>query len=168
MKERGVTLIEVVVTMTIIMVLASVAAPLARISATRAREIELRQHLRTVRAAIDAFRQDWNRDGDVLLGPLCVENKLTCKVVSGLSGYPKSLEVLLEVTLSEEEATVKGSTIRRYLRKIPMDPMTSRIDWRLRCHADPPHSTSWCGEDAYDISSSSSEIALDGTRYREW
>src|SRR2546422_9514902 len=72
-----------------------------------------RQELRTVRAAIDAFKLDWNRDGDLLLGPLCVNNKLTCKETSSVSGYPKSLQTLLEVKLTGEQATVKGATLKR-------------------------------------------------------
>ena len=70
MRESGVTLLELLVTLTIVMVLASVALPLSRVSAKRSHEIEFRQHLRTMRAAIDTFKMEWNRDGDVLLGPI--------------------------------------------------------------------------------------------------
>jgi general secretion pathway protein G len=168
LDESGVTLLELLITLTIIMVLASVAMPLTKVSGQRAREIELRQELRTVRAAIDAFKLDWNREGDVLLGPLCVKNKLTCKEVSGVSGYPKSLNALLEVNLTGEEATVKGATIRRYLRKIPVDPLTGKADWRLRCYTDPSDASSWCGDDVYDLASTSLGVALDGTKYRDW
>jgi general secretion pathway protein G len=167
-KEAGVTLLELLITITIIMVLASVAMPLTKVSGQRAREIELRQDLRSVRAAIDAFKLDWNREGDVLFGPLCAKNKLTCKEVSGVSGYPKSLNALLEVKLTGEEATVKGATLRRYLRSLPVDPMTGKADWRLRCYTDPPDASSWCGEDVYDLASASVEVALDGTKYRGW
>src|SRR5207244_10697069 len=66
--------------------------------------------LRTVRSTIDAFKLDWNRDGDLSLGPLCIKNRLTCKEASGVSGYPKTLQTLLEVKLTGEEATVKGVT----------------------------------------------------------
>ena len=126
MSQSGVTLLELLVTITIIMVLASVAMPLSKVSGKRTKEIELRQDLRTVRAAIDAFKLDWNRDGDVSLGPLCVKNKLTCKETSSVSGYPKTLQTLLEVKLTGEEATVKGATLKRYLRRIPVDPLTGR------------------------------------------
>lgn len=166
--ESGVTLLELLITITIIMVLASVAVPLSKVSGQRAREIELRQELRTVRAAIDAFKLDWNREGDVMLGSLCVKNKLTCKEVAGVSGYPKSLEALLEVKLTGAEATVQGTPIRRYLRRIPVDPLTAKADWRLRCHADPPDASSWCGDDVYDLASASPGEALDGTKYRDW
>ncbi len=168
MKEAGVTLLELLITVAIIMVLASVAMPLFKVSGKRAKEIELRQELRTVRAAVDTFRSEWNREGDVLLGPLCVQNKLSCKEVTGTSGYPKSLGILLKVALSGEQATVQGSAIKRYLRRIPVDPLTGKADWRLRCYADPPDAVSWCGEDVYDLASASPEMALDGTKYRDW
>jgi len=106
-RQSGVTLLELLITITIIMVLASVAMPLSKVSGKRARELELRQELRTVRAAIDAFKLDWNREGDVSLGPLCVKNKLSCKEASGVSGYPKTLQALLEVKLTGEEATAE-------------------------------------------------------------
>jgi general secretion pathway protein G len=168
MKEAGTTLLELLVTTAIIMILASVAMPLATAADKRARELELRQELRVVRAAIDAFRTDWNRDGDTALGPLCVKNRLTCKEVSSVTGYPKSLEALLEVKLTGEEAALKDKTIKRYLRVLPRDPMTRKTDWRLRCFSDPPDATTWCGNDVYDVVSISPEVALDGTKYRDW
>jgi general secretion pathway protein G len=167
-REAGVTLLELLVTLTIVMVLASVALPLGRVSTKRTHEVELRQHLRNMRAAIDTFKMEWNRDGDVLLGPLCVKNKLSCKDVSSRYGYPKSLEMLLGVKLTSEEATVRGTTIRRYLRSLPLDPMTGKADWRFRCYKDVPNATSWCGEDVYDVMTTSEDTALDGTKYRDW
>ena len=107
MREEGVTLLELLVTLTIVMILASVAMPLSRVSTKRSHEIELRQHLRIMRAAIDTFKAEWNRDGDVLIGPLCVKNKLSCKDVTSIYGYPKSLEMLLGVKLTSEEATLR-------------------------------------------------------------
>lgn len=168
MKQSGVTLLELLVTLTIVMVLASVALPLSQVSAKRSHEIELRQHLRLMRAAIDTFKLEWNRDGDMLIGPLCVKNKLSCKDVTSNYGYPKSLDALLGVKLSSEEATVRGTTMRRYLRSLPLDPMTGRADWQFRCYRDAPTSTSWCGDDIYDVMTASKEIALDGTKYRDW
>jgi general secretion pathway protein G len=156
------------VTLTIVMVLASVALPLSRVSTKRTHEVELRQYLRNMRAAIDTFKMEWNRDGDVLLGPLCVKNKLSCKDVSSRYGYPKSLEMLLGVKLTSEEATVRGTAIRRYLRSLPLDPMTGKADWRFRCYKDAPDATSWCGEDVYDVMTTSEDTALDGTKYRDW
>src|SRR5690242_20053763 len=114
--------------MTIVVILASVAMPLSKVSTKRAQEIELRQHLRTIRSAIDVFKLEWNRDGEILLGAVCVKNKLTCKDVTGPYGYPKSLEVLLGVKLTGQEATVRGTTTRRYLRVMPIDPLTGKSD----------------------------------------
>jgi general secretion pathway protein G len=167
-KESGVTLLELLITLTIVMILASIAFPLSRVSSKRSHEIELRQHLRVMRAAIDTFRLEWNRDGDLLVGPLCVKNKLTCKDVTSIYGYPKSLDMLLEIKLTSQEAAIRGTTIRRYLRNLPLDPLTGNADWQLRCYKDPPNTSSWCGEDVYDVMTRSQETALDGTKYRDW
>ncbi len=168
MKESGFTLLELLATLAIVLVLASVAMPFSKMAAQRTREIQLRQQLRAVRSAIDTFKLEWNRDGDILLGALCVKNQLTCKEVTSVYGYPKSLDTLLGVTLSGEEATVRDTTTRRYLRKIPLDPLTGKVDWVLRCYSDAPASSTWCGEDVYDLSTESEGTALDGTRYRDW
>ena len=168
MRESGVTLLELLVTLTIVMVLASVALPLSRVSAKRSHEIELRQHLRGMRAAIDTFKMEWNRDGDMLIGPLCVKNKLSCKDVASIYGYPKSLDMLLGVKLTSEEATIRGTTTRRYLRSLPLDPLTGKADWQFRCYKDAPDASSWCGADVYDVMTASQETALDGTKYRDW
>ena len=168
MKESGVTLLELLVTLSIVMILASVALPLSRVSTKRSHEIELRQHLRIMRAAIDTFKLEWSRDGDVLIGPLCVKNKLSCKDVTSIYGYPKSLDMLLGIKLTSEEATVRKTTIRRYLRSLPLDPLTGKADWQFRCYKDGPNATSWCGDDVYDVMTVSQETALDGTKYRDW
>lgn len=168
MREDGLTLIETLVTMAIIVILASIAMPLSKVSTKRAHEIELRQHLRTIRGAIDLFKMEWNRDGDVLLGAVCVKNRLMCKEIAGPYGYPKSLDVLLGVKLTGEEATVRGTAVRRYLRMMPIDPLTGKSDWALRCYKDAPKPSSWCGEDVYDVMTQSEESALDGTQYRDW
>ena len=168
MKSSGFTLLEILVTLVIIMILASVAVPFAKMASKRTSEIELRQQLRKVRATIDTFKLDWNRDGSILLGPLCVKNKLACQEVTSRYGYPKSLEVLLKIELSGAEAEVRDTTIRRYLRRIPTDPMTGTTEWALRCYSDEPDTSSWCGDDIYDLSTLSEDVALDGTNYRDW
>jgi general secretion pathway protein G len=167
-RDSGVTLLELLITITIIMVVASVAMPISKMVGKRTHEVELRQELRMVRSAIDLFKLEWNRDGDMLLGTLCTKNKLTCKEVSGPSGYPKSFDVLLKVELTGDQATVQGKTYRRYLRKIPVDPMTHKADWKLRCYADAQDAMSWCGDDIYDIASVSHDLALDGSKYKDW
>jgi general secretion pathway protein G len=167
-REEGFTLVEILITMTIVVILASVAMPLSKVSTKRAQEIELRQQLRVIRSAIDLFKLEWNREGDVLLGPACIKNRLVCKEVSSTYGYPKSLEVLLGVKLTGEEATVRGTTVRRYLRIMPIDPMTGKSDWLLRCYKDRPKPSSWCGEDVYDVMTQYEPAALDGTKYQDW
>ena len=168
MKESGVTLLELLITMTIVMVLASIAMPLGRLSAKRTHEVELRQQLRIMRAAIDTFKLEWNRDGDLLLGAACIKNRLTCKNVTSVYGYPKSLDKLLGIELTSEEATVRGTTTKRYLRSLPLDPLTGKADWLLRCYKDAPNASSWCGDDVYDVMTQSEDLALDGTKYRDW
>jgi general secretion pathway protein G len=167
-KEDGLTLLEILVTMTIVVILASVAMPLSKVSSKRTQELELRQSLRAIRSAIDIFKLEWNRDGDVLMGPLCVKNKLTCKEVTSPYGYPKSLDVLLGITLTGEEAAVRGTTIKRYLRVMPADPLTGKPDWVLRCYKDRPKPSGWCGQDVYDVMTRSEARALDGTQYQDW
>ncbi len=165
---RGFTLLELMVTLAILLVLAAVAMPLVKMNTRRARELELRQQLRTVRLAIDQFHLDWNRAGNQLLGELCKANQLTCKEVSSDFGYPKKLETLLEVKLSGAQATVSKLDVKRYLRKVPLDPMTQSLDWGLRCYRDDPDASSWCGDDVYDLYTTSQETALDDTPYRTW
>ncbi len=169
MTARGITLLEVMVTISILLVLASVALPLSKHAGKRVQELELRRDLRTMRAAIDEFRLDWSRDDDLLTGPLCVKNRVTCKEVTGVTGYPKTLQTLLGVELTgAQAATRETKSMRRYLRQIPIDPMTRAADWGLRCHQDPPDVQSWCGEDVFDVYSKSLESAIDQSRYREW
>ena len=168
MKQSGLTLLELLIAMTVLMILGSVAMPLSKVSSTRMKELQFRQQLRTVRVAIDTFKQEWNRDGDTLLGPLCTKYKSTCREVTGLAGYPRSLNMLLGVSLQVEKEAARPEAIRRYLRRIPLDPLTGRSDWQLRCYQDPPTTMSWCGKDVYDVLTTSQDMALDGTRYREW
>ena len=168
-SQRGVTLIELLVTLAIIFILASVALPIAKVSAKRTKELELRQTLRVVRTAIDNFRRDWARDGSTLIGPLCVKNQLACKENTGVTGYPKSLETLLKIELTGSEANIEETEgIRRYLRRVPIDPMTKSDEWGLRCYQDDPDENRWCGEDLFDLHTTSGGTALDGTKYRDW
>ena len=169
MAERGVTLLEMIVTVAIVMVLASVAMPLSKYSTKRSQELELHQKLREMRLAIDEFHKDWSRDGDILTGPLCVKNKSSCKDYTGVTGYPKELKTLLEVKLSGAEATVREKiAVRRYLRRIPVDPMTGTTDWGLRCYKDPPDAQDWCKDDVFDVYTQSDAVAIDKSKYRDW
>ena len=160
---------ELLITLVIIFILASIALPLTKVSTKRVKELELRQALRTMRTAIDNFRNDWARDQNILLGPLCVNNQTTCKEFTGIAGYPKSLETLLAIELSGAEAVIEEvNPIRRYLRRIPLDPVTKSTDWGLRCYQDDPDTGSWCGDDVFDVYTTSTETAINGTSYRDW
>ena len=142
--------------------------PLTKFTGKRTQELELRQKLREVRGAIDEFR-DWARDGDILVGPLCVKEKLACKELTGVTGYPKKLETLLSVELSSAEAVHgENKAVRRYLRRIPIDPMTGKAEWGMRSYQDRPDTSSWGGQNVFDVYTTFGGTALDGTKYRDW
>jgi general secretion pathway protein G len=166
----GVTLLELLITMAIIFILASIAMPITKLTSKRARELELRQNLRSVRLAIDKFKKDWDRNQGLLIGPLCIKNKLSCldEKINSEYGYPSTLEVLLRVELSGQEAAVKDVKFLRYLRRIPIDPMTNSIEWGLRCYEDESDSDNWCGNNVYDVYTKSDALAMDGTKYKDW
>ena len=163
-NQKGFTLIEMIVTFTILAILAAVAIPLARTAVKREKEIELRRNLRTIRDAIDAYKK------------LADENRIEFE--DNTEGYPPDLETLVEgVEVSAEAQT--GLTQRnrsedtdkktiKSLRRIPKDPMTNSYDWGLRSYQDDPDSVSWGGENVYDVYTKSPGIALDGTKYKEW
>ncbi len=158
--RKGFTLIELLVVISIMAILASAAMPLSRMAAKRAKEIELRGTLRTLRTAIDSFKAD------------CEQKKLS--TVEGYckgehDNYPASLE-----QLTEPLKMSSGDKVRKYLRRIPRDPMTpvdssgNTNNWGLRSYADPSDSTDWGGDDVYDVYSKSNAVALDGTKYSTW
>jgi len=161
LRKAGITLIELLVVIAIISVLATAALPLSRITVMRAKEIELRTNLRTIRTAIDAFKKD------------CEDKKLSslegyCK--ADQQNYPESLEQLTE-PLNMSGAANKS---RKYLRRIPRDPMVkletpdNANNWGLRSYSDTPDSTQWGGGNVYDVYSKSEAVALDGSKYSTW
>ncbi|MFW6331864.1 MAG: type II secretion system protein [Thermodesulfobacteriota bacterium] len=149
-NARGVTLIELTVTLAILSILATGIMPLSKLMYKRTREVELRRHLRTLRTAVDDFKR------------LVDEGKIP--VDAGGSGYPESLEILVEGVELQGPVPMK----RKFLRKIPKDPMTEDGEWGLRAYADDSDSEVWGGEDVYDVYSRSDEQALDGSYYRDW
>jgi len=158
-QRRGVTLLELVVTVTILAILAAGILPLSRMTAKRTREIQLRQNLRTVRTAIDDFKKSYDK---------AIEEKKIISVVDK-SGYPESLQQLVDGY--DFGGLYAGK--KKFLRRIPMDPMNppgpgQEPKWGLRSYYDEPDSTSWGGEDVYDVYSLSEGTAIDGTKYREW
>lgn len=166
-NQKGFTLIEMIVTFTILAILAAVAIPLARMAVKREKEIELRRNVRIIRDAIDAYKK------------LADENRIEFEDNS--EGYPPDLETLVEgVEVSggaQPGGMQRGRTQReqtddikivKFLRRIPKDPMTNSYDWGLRSYQDDPDSENWGGENVYDVYTKSLGIALDGTKYKKW
>jgi general secretion pathway protein G len=153
-SELGFTFIELMVVSTIILILASAIMPLARVTATRQRELELRRTLREVRVAIDKFKDaaDTGQIGSLDLKP-------------DSQGYPADLDVLVEGVSATNDAT--GRKLK-FMRKVPIDPMTHDTEWGLRSYQDDPDSTRWGGQNVFDIYSKSEAKALDGTKYKDW
>lgn len=148
--NRGFTLVELIAAMTILLLLSSVALPLARIQAQRIRETELRRALRDLRRAIDRYK-DFSDRGMI---PTKAET----------FGYPPDLQTLADGVPLKGAATVKY----KFLRRIPVDPMTGKSDWGLRSMQDDPNSRGWGGQNVFDVYSQSQGTALDGTRYADW
>jgi general secretion pathway protein G len=150
----GFTFIELLVTVGVLMVLASAALPLARVTMKRQRESELRDALRKMRSAIDRFKDMADTQ---IISPM--------EVPFGSEGYPKSLSVLVDGVNRNNDAS--GTKIK-LLRRIPIDPMTGEAEWGMRSYQDRPDSTAWGGQNVYDVYSKSTGIALDGTKYKDW
>ena len=153
--EKGFTLIELLVTVVIVAILASVAMPLSALSQQRAKEHELRQSLREIRTAIDAYKQAVD------------EGRVTRYLDQ--SGYPSKLSMLVEGV-----ADVKNPTHKKiyFLRRLPRDPfadggMSAEDSWGKRCYASPPEAPRE-GKDVYDIYSLSEQSGLNGVPYQEW
>lgn len=153
--QYGLTLIELLLAMSILAILAAAIVPLASTSVRRSKEIELKRSLREMRSAIDQYKADYDRAAK--------EKKIITNVDD--TGYPKELEKLLEGNDWGGMYQYK----RRYLRRIPRDPFDiDELGWGLRSLADDPESTSWGGEDIFDVYSQSTETGLDGTPYNTW
>jgi len=152
-RSRGVTYLELIATATILMILASAILPMGRVAVQRQREIELRRELRTMRRAIDQYK-------------LAVEQGQIggTDVKLGSEGYPEDLETLVKGV--KRVGTVDRKL--KFLRRIPVDPMTGTAEWGLRCYQDDSDSTSWCGDNVWDVYSKSTAKGLDGTTYNSW
>ena len=151
--QAGVTYLEMIATAAIVMILASAIRPLARVTRQRQREIELRRSLREIRRAIDEYKDAV--DKGKIGGP---------DVKLGSEGYPPDLDVLVEGVNQVGSAAKK----LRFLRRVPVDPMTSSQEWGKRCYQDKPDSSSWCGQNVYDVYTAREGKALDGTDYKDW
>jgi general secretion pathway protein G len=145
--KRGVTLIELVVAITILLILTSAAIPIARTRIKRERERELRHDLWEMRDAIDRYKDAADRGA--------------FQIKVGSEGYPPDLETMVT------GVDVQGKKVR-FLRRVPVDPMTGKTEWGLRSMQDDPASTSWGGQNVFDVYTKSEDTALDGTKYSEW
>ena len=153
--QAGFSFTELIVVCVLLTILASVTFPVARYTARRQKEIELAQALRKMRNAIDEYKRFYDAQ---LLNPLDIGNDALS------DGYPEELEVLVEgVELSGQIDKKK-----RFLRRIPVDPMTGEAEWGLRSAADDFDSDSWGGEDVFDVYSLSEAVGLNGIPYSEW
>jgi general secretion pathway protein G len=153
-ESKGFTFIELLVVTTILLILASAVMPLARVTVRREREAELHRALREMRTAIDKYKD-------------AVDNGLigSVDVKVGSEGYPPDLETLVEgVTVANDASGRK----LKFLRRIPMDPITHSTEWGLRAFGDKPDSSSWGGGNVYDVYCKSDATALDGTKYKDW
>ena len=144
------TLLELIIACTILLILSSAAMPLARYTIMRQREGELRQDLREMRNAIDRYKD--------------LSDRNLIRVELGSEGYPPDLDTLVKGV----QLGATNDRRIRFLRRVPIDPMTGRADWGLRAIQDDPDSMSWGGKNVFDVYSKSQGTALDGTKYSDW
>lgn len=146
-SARGLTLIELIIAIAIIGLLAGAAVPIVRVRAKREKEVELRRDLWELRDAIDRYKDAADRGA------------FQTKVDS--LGYPPDMQTLVD------GVDVQGKKLR-FLRRIPVDPMTGNTDWGMRSNQDDPDSTSWGGQNVFDVFTKSEGTGLDGTKYNTW
>ncbi len=150
-NQRGLTLIELIVAFTILMLLTTMALPVARFKVRREREKELRFALREMRTAIDKYKD-------------AVDNRVLPPGKIDSDNYPESLQQLVDGVRPQGSPDKK----MRFLRRIPKDPFTNSTEWGLRSTRDDPDSTGWGGQNVFDVYTKSTEKAPDGTAYSEW
>ena len=146
--QSGVTLLEMIVVITILLILMGAAVPVLKVSVRRQREVELRRDLWEMRAAIDRYKDAADKNA--------FQQKL------GSEGYPPDMDTLVN------GVEVAGGKKLRFLRRIPVDPMTGNTDWGLRSMQDDPQSDSWGGQNVFDVYTKSTGVGLDGTKYKDW
>jgi general secretion pathway protein G len=147
-RQSGVTLLEMIVVITILLIMMGAAVPVLKVSVRRQREVELRRDLWEMRAAIDRYKDAADKNA--------FQQKL------GSEGYPPDMDTLVN------GVEVAGGKKLRFLRRIPIDPMTGNTDWGLRSMQDDPQSDSWGGQNVFDVYTKSTGVGLDGTKYKDW
>jgi general secretion pathway protein G len=151
-RQRGLSLVELIVAFTILMLLTALAVPLARYRVRREKERELRWSLRELRTAIDKYKD------------LCDQGKLGAPKL-GSECYPENLEILVEGVKIAQDASGKKM---RFLRRMPRDPFTNSREWGMRSTNDDPKSSAWGGQNVFDVYTKTMERAPDGTPYSDW
>jgi general secretion pathway protein G len=146
-SQAGLTLVELIVTVAILAIIATAAVPLASFRAQRERERELHYDLWQMRDAIDKYKDAADRHAFI--------SKFDSQ------GYPPNLETLVK------GVDAQGKKLK-FLRRIPVDPMTGKDEWTLRSMQDEPNSDSWGGQNVFDVASKSKRVGLDGTKYSDW
>ena len=154
--SAGFTLVEVVCASAILLVLAGLAVPVGSTMVKRQKELELRQRLRSIREAIDRFQADCERIPSFKVGAKIDATNEEC--------YPQELEQLYE---GVDDGTPAGIKLK-YLRRLPLDPMTGKADWLTRSSRDEPDSLFSDGVNIFDVRSRSEALGLDGKRYNTW
>jgi general secretion pathway protein G len=144
---RGFTLIELIVAIGILAILTGMAIPLARVKIQREKEVELRRDLWEMRDAIDRYKD--------------AADRAAFQIKVGSDGYPPDLDTLVK------GVDVGGKKVR-FLRRIPVDPMTNKDEWGMRSTQDDPTSDSWGGQNVFDVFTKSQGTGLDGTKYSDW
>jgi general secretion pathway protein G len=152
--DKGYTFVELLVVTLLLLILASAVLPLARVTVQRQREIELRRALREMRTAIDRFKDAAD-----------LQMIAATDLKAGAEGYPEKLEILVEGVRVTGDASGKKL---KFLRRIPLDPMTNSNEWGMRSYQDDADSTSWGGQNVFDVYTKSDGTGLDGTKYRTW
>ena len=150
----GYAVVELLIVITIVLILASAVQPLAKVAITRQKESELRRVLREMRTAIDKYKDA----ADAQMIP-------PTELKVGAEGYPPTLDTLVDGVSVANDAT--GRKLK-FLRRVPIDPMTGSDEWGLRAYQDKPDTSSWGGQNVFDVYSKSGGTALDGSKYREW
>ena len=153
--EQGFTFVEMLVVVALVAVLASAAMPLAKVTMQRQRETELRHVLREMRTAIDRYKDAVDQ------GAIPAS-----RIRPGSEGYPPDLETLVVGVEAAGQGT--GERKLKFLRRIPVDPMTNEATWTLRSYKDELDATSWGGDDVYDVHSRSGKVGMNGIPYARW